>query len=454
VTEAYRKNVLPNGIRVITERMPHVRSVAVGVWVETGSRHEPEGRGGMSHLIEHLVFKGTATRTAEAIARTMDSVGGQMDAFTTKEHTCFYVQVLDDHLPLAVDLLTDILLRSLFDADELEREKSVVMQEIKMVEDTPDDLIHDLFAAQVWQGHPLGRPILGTREAVTGFGREQIVTHFGEHYVAPKIIIAVAGNVAHDRVVELFSAGFDGFGRPVVDRSDEAPHMRPGVNIVHKALEQVHLVMGFPGLAHAAPERYALFLLNDVIGGSMSSRLFQEIRERQGLAYSIHSGVQAFRDTGSVYVYAATDPANVSKVLKSTLKELRELKKHGISVDELGRAKNHLKGSLMLSLESTSSRMNRLAKHEMHFGSFLTMNDMLEAIDQVRHEEVQALVGEVLDEEQLALTTYGPLDRRNLPRDLLGGGLRPPSDGRTSEGGPVHLPTHRGPSARSAASPS
>jgi len=433
--EAYRKSVLPNGIRVITERMPHVRSVAVGVWVETGSRHEPEERGGISHLIEHLVFKGTATRTAEDIARTMDSVGGQMDAFTTKEHTCFYVQVLDDHLPLAVDLLTDILLRSLFDADELEREKSVVMQEIKMVEDTPDDLIHDLFAAQVWEGHPLGRPILGTREAVTGFGREQIVTYFGEHYVPPKIIIAVAGNVAHDRVVELFNAGFNGFGRETEDRPDEPPRMRPGVNIVHKTLEQVHLVMGFPGLSHTAPERYALFLLNDVIGGSMSSRLFQEIRERQGLAYSIHSGVQAFRDTGSLYVYAATDPANFSKVLQSTLKELRELKKHGISVDELTRAKNHLKGSLMLSLESTSSRMNRLAKHEMHFGSFLTMNAMLEAIDQVRHEEVQVLVDEVLDEEQLALTTYGPLNRRNLPRDLLGGGLRFPSDDRHAPGG-------------------
>jgi predicted Zn-dependent peptidase len=427
VTEEYRKSVLPNGIRLVTERMPHVRSVAVGVWVETGSRHEPEGRGGISHLIEHLVFKGTATRTAEAIARTMDSVGGQMDAFTTKEHTCFYVQVLDDHLPLAVDLLTDILLRSLFDADELEREKSVVMQEIKMVEDTPDDLIHDLFAARVWEGHPLGRPILGTREAVTGFGREQIVAHFGEHYIPPKIIIAVAGNVAHDRVVDLFSAGFNGFGRQAVDRADEPPRMQPGVNIVPKALEQVHLVMGFPGLSHTAPERYALFLLNDVIGGSMSSRLFQEIRERQGLAYSIHSGVQAFRDTGTLYVYAATDPANFSKVLKSTLKELRELKKHGISADELGRAKDHLKGSLMLSLESTSSRMNRLAKHEMHFGSYLTMSAMLESIDHVRHEEVQALVDEVLDEERLALTTYGPLNRRNLPRDLLGGGLTPPS---------------------------
>jgi predicted Zn-dependent peptidase len=418
--EGRRKSVLANGIRVLTEQMPHVRSVAVGVWVETGSRHEPGDRGGMSHLIEHLVFKGTTNRTAEAIARAMDSVGGQMDAFTTKEHTCFYVQVLDEHLPMAVDLLTDILLDSRFDAEEIEREKSVVMQEIKMVEDTPDDLIHDLFAAHVWRDHPLGRPILGTREGVTGYERQQVVTYFGEHYVPPRIIISVAGNATHERVVELFGPRFERFDRPGVERSEEPPLTRPGVNIVPKTLEQVHLVMGFPGLPHAAPERYALFLLNDVIGGSMSSRLFQEIRERLGLAYSIHSGVQAFRDTGSVYIYAATDPASFGKLLKSVLAELRRIKKDGITADELGRAKNHLKGSLMLSLESTSSRMNRLAKHEMHFGSFLTMTDMLEAIEKVRHEEVHALLDDVLDEERLALTTYGPLTRRNLPRDLLG----------------------------------
>jgi predicted Zn-dependent peptidase len=418
VTEEYAKSVLPNGMRVVTERMPHVRSVAVGVWVETGSRHEPDDRGGISHLIEHLVFKGTANRSAEQIARTMDSVGGQMDAFTTKEHTCFYVQVLDEHLPLGVELLTDILLHPLFDAEELEREKSVVLQEIRMVEDTPDDLIHDLFSAHVWRGHPLGRPILGSREAVVGYDRRAVHDHFVQHYVPPKIIIAVAGNVTHDQVLELFGSRFNGFGRAPIDRADPPPVLNAGANIVHKNLEQVHLVMGFPGLSHGARERYALFVLNDVVGGSMSSRLFQEIRERQGLVYSIHSGVQSFRDTGTLYVYAATDGQNFAKVLKSILKETRTLKKDGVFADELHRAKQHLKGSLMLSLENTSSRMNRLAKHEMHFGSFLTLDQMLGAIDQVRHEEVQALVGELLDEDRLALTTYGPLDRRNLPREF------------------------------------
>ena len=419
MTEGYQKSVLPNGTRVVTERMEHVRSVAVGVWVETGSRHEPESRGGMSHLIEHLVFKGTAARTAEEIARTMDSVGGQMDAFTTKEHTCFYVQVLDEHLPLAVDLLTDILLHPVFNAEELEREKSVVLQEIKMVEDTPDDLIHDLFAAQIWEGHPLGRPILGTREAVTGYGRDIVLSHFGEEYVPPRIMIAVAGNATHARVVDLFGTHFDGFQRAPVARSDTPATLKPGVNIVQKTLEQVHVILGFPGLHHSAPERYALFLLNDVIGGSMSSRLFQEVRERQGLVYSVHSSVQAYADTGTLYIYAATDAPNFSKVLKSTLKEIRDLKKHGVTAEELRRSKDHLKGSLMLSLESTSSRMNRLAKHEMHHGSFFTMDQMLAAIDGVRHEEVSALIAELLDEDRLALTTLGPLDRRNLPRELL-----------------------------------
>jgi len=419
VSEGYRKGSLPNGIRVVTERMDHVRSVAVGVWVETGSRHEAENRCGMSHLIEHLVFKGTATRSAEQIARTMDSVGGQMDAFTTKEHTCFYVQVLDQHLPLAVDLLADILLNPLFNADELEREKSVVLQEIKMVEDTPDDVIHDLFAGQIWEGHPLGRPILGSREAVTSYDRQTALSHFTEEYVPPRILISVAGNATHDHVINLFSTGFQGFERGATTRTATPPITRPGVNIVNKTLEQVHLIMGFPGLRHSAPERYALFLLNDVIGGSMSSRLFQEVREREGLVYAIHSGVQAYVDTGTLYVYAATDAQNFSKVLKSTLKVIRELKKTGVTDEELRRAKDHLKGSLMLSLESTSSRMNRLAKHEMHHGTFLSMDAMLAAIDGVRHEEVQTLVTELLDEDRLALTTLGPLDRRNLPRELL-----------------------------------
>jgi predicted Zn-dependent peptidase len=417
--EEYRKSLLPNGVRVVTERMPQVRSVAVGIWVDTGSRNEAPGRGGISHLIEHLVFKGTATRSAKEIARIMDSVGGQMDAFTTKEHTCFYVQVLDEHLPLAVALLTDILLNPLFDAAELEREKSVVLQEIKMVEDTPDDLIHELFAARMWDGHPLAKPILGTREEVAGYGAEAVRQHFLEEYAPGRITIAVAGNVTHDRVVDLFAQCFDGFDRSLRPREDPRPATHAGIVIVTKSLEQVHLVAGFPGLEHAAPERYALYLLNDIVGGSMSSRLFQEVRERQGLVYSIYSGTQAYRDTGVLYIYAATDAPNFSKMVKVVLKEIRALKKDGIAVEELAHAKDHLKGSLMLSLESTSSRMNRLAKQEMHFGSFFTIDSMLAAIDNVRVEDIQTLITDLLDEDRLTLVTLGPLGRRNLPRELL-----------------------------------
>jgi len=415
----YRKSALPNGIRLVTETMPHVRSVAVGIWVETGSRVEPEARGGISHLIEHLVFKGTASRSAEEIARAIDSVGGQMDAFTTKEQTCFYVSVLDEHLPLAVGLLTDILREPLFAPDDIEKEKAVVLQEIKMVEDTPDDLIHDLFAERVWANHPLGRPILGRWDVVRGFDRATLLDYFQREYVPGRIVIAVAGHAEHEQVADLFAAGFDGWGRPTVPHALTAPRLHPGVHAVNKPLEQVHLVMGLPGLSDVAPERYALYLLNDVIGGSMSSRLFQEIRERQALVYSVHSGQQAYRDTGLFYIYAGTDPGSLGKVIDAVVRELRALKKDGLTAEELRRAKDHLKGSLTLSLESTSSRMNRLARQEMRFGNFLSMDEVLAAIDTVRPEDVDALVHRVLDEEQLSMLALGAVEGQELSRDLL-----------------------------------
>jgi predicted Zn-dependent peptidase len=418
VVSQYHKDVLPNGVRVVTEAMPHVRSVAVGIWVDTGSRVEPPERGGVSHLIEHLVFKGTESRSGEQIARAIDSVGGHMDAFTAKEHTCFYVTVLDEHLPLAAELLTDILMRPLFAAEDIEKEKAVVFQEIKMVEDTPDDLIHDIFAERVWAGHPLGRPILGTWEAVRDFRRETILHHFGEEYVPAKITVAVAGHVEHAAVVDLFASRFNGFSRVAAPRESAPPTLCPGIHMVHKPLEQVHVVMGFPGVPDVAPERYALYLLNDIVGGSMSSRLFQEVRERQALVYSVHSGAQAYRDTGLLYIYAGTDAPNVGKVLTALMRELRAIKKDGVTPEELRRAKDHLKGSLMLSLESTSSRMNRLAKQELRFGSVLSIDEMLGAIDGVRIEEIEALIHRVLDEEQLALVTLGRVDARNLPREL------------------------------------
>jgi predicted Zn-dependent peptidase len=403
----YRKTILPNGIRLVTEWLPHVRSVAVGVWVDTGSRHEPVGRTGISHFIEHLVFKGTETRSGEEIARAVDSVGGQMDAFTTKEHTCFYVTVLDEHLSLASDLLADVLLRPRFDAGDIEREKTVVLQEFGMVEDTPDDVIHDLFAERVWPDHPLGRPILGDRKIVQALDRGTVMDYFRAEYCPDRITIAAAGHVRHERLVDLLGTRFLDFRQACPPRTDERPEVTTCVDLIERPLEQVHFVLGGPGLEQNAPERYALFLLNTIFGGSMSSRLFQVVREREGLVYSIHSGNAAFRDSGLFYVYAGTEPAHFRRVVDLTLRELRTLRAGGVTADELRRAKDHLKGSLMLSLESTGSRMTRVAKQELYFGRSFTLDEILADIERVTERNVEGLVERLLG-EPLSLVALGP----------------------------------------------
>jgi predicted Zn-dependent peptidase len=405
----FQKSILPNGIRIVTERIAHVRSVAVGVWVDTGSRHEPLPKSGVSHFIEHLVFKGTESRTAEEVAKAVDSVGGQMDAFTTKEHTCFYVTVLDRHLPLAADLLSDILLHPLFAPEDIDRERTVVLQEFRMVEDTPDDLIHDLFAERVWAGHPLGRPILGDRKIILGLDRETILAYFRNEYCPARITIAAAGRLEHAELADLLGKCFRDFqGAGGVRNGGGPPDLTPRLELIDKPLEQVHFVLGGPGLRQDAPERYVLYLLNTIIGGSMSSRLFQEVRERQGLVYSIYSGNAAFRDCGLFYIYAGTEPAHFPKVLGLVMEELRKLKRDGVTADELTRAKEHLKGSLMLSLESTSSRMTRIAKQELYFGHYFTLDEILAAVDRVSAEQIQALIAELLDRRPLSLVALGP----------------------------------------------
>jgi predicted Zn-dependent peptidase len=407
VEAGHRKTVLPNGIRLVTEQIPHVRSVAVGVWVDTGSRHEPVDRTGISHFIEHLVFKGTETRSAEDIARAVDSVGGQMDAFTTKEHTCFYVTVLDEHLPLAADLLSDILLRPRFEPGDIEREKTVVLQEFGMVDDTPDDVIHDLFAERAWPDHPLGRPILGDRKVVQALDRSAVLGYFRAQYCPARITVAAAGHARHEQLVDLLGTRFQDFRQPCPDRAELPPAFTASVDLVERPLEQVHFVLGGPGLAQAAPERYGLFLLNAILGGSMSSRLFQEIREREGLVYSIHSGNAAFRDSGLFYVYAGTEPAHFARVVELTRRELRKLRSEGVTADELGRAKDHLKGSLMLSLESTGSRMTRIAKQELYFGRAFTFDEILADIDRVTAADIDGLLERLLG-RPLSLVALGP----------------------------------------------
>jgi predicted Zn-dependent peptidase len=405
--DEYRKTTLSNGIRLVTEWIPHVRSVAVGVWVDTGSRHEPTERVGISHFIEHLVFKGTESRSAEDIARAVDSVGGQMDAFTTKEHTCFYVTVLDEHLPLAVDLLADVLLHPRFDGGDIEREKTVVLQEFGMVEDTPDDVIHDLFAERVWPQHPLGRPILGDRKVVQALDRDTVLQYFRTEYCPERVTIAAAGHVRHEQLLDLLGTRFLDFRQSCSARTAERPILATSMDLVERPLEQVHFVLGGPGLEQDSPERYALFLLNTIMGGSMSSRLFQVVREREGLVYSIHSGNAAFRDSGLFYVYAGTEPAHFRRVVDLTLRELRALRLDGVTAEELRRAKDHLKGSLMLSLESTGSRMTRIAKQELYFQRSFTFNEILADIERVSMAEVQAL-GERLLSGPLSLVALGP----------------------------------------------
>jgi predicted Zn-dependent peptidase len=403
----YRKTILPNGIRLVSEWIPHVRSVAVGVWVDTGSRHEPVQRGGISHFIEHLVFKGTESRSAEDIARAVDSVGGQMDAFTTKEHTCFYVTVLDDHLPLAADLLSDILLRPRFDGGDIEREKTVVLQEFGMVEDTPDDVIHDLFAERIWPDHPLGRPILGDRKIVQALDRDTVLRYFRAEYCPERITIAAAGHVHHEQLVDLLGSRFLGFHQACLPRTVDRPVLTTSLDLIERPLEQVHFVLGGRGLEQDSPDRYALSLLNTVVGGSMSSRLFQVVREREGLVYSIHSGNAAFRDGGLFYVYAGTEPTHFRRVVDLTLRELRSVRADGVTDEELRRAKDHIKGSLMLSLESTGSRMTRIAKQELYLRRSFTFDEILADIERVTVEDVRALGARLLD-GPLSLVALGP----------------------------------------------
>jgi predicted Zn-dependent peptidase len=334
---------------------------------------------GASHFIEHLVFKGTETRSAREIALAVDSIGGQMDAFTSKEYTCFYAKVLDDHVEDAVDLLSDIVQRPLFDATELERERKVIVEEIRMVEDAPEELVYDLFSTHFYPGHPLGRPIQGTEGTVGGLSRARLLRYFRENYVPDNILIVAAGNVDHTKLARLCAKRFGrmtrGGGKP---RRGPRPKTRGGVvSRAKKELEQLHLLLGVPSFPERHSQRYALFVLNALLGGTMSSRLFQKVREERGLAYSVYSAVNAFADAGVMMVYAGTSPDKGDELLHVVRDELRDLRTKGPTAHEVEIAKEHLKGSLMLSLESTSSRMSNLARQEMYHGRTFSMEEIL-----------------------------------------------------------------------------
>jgi len=415
-----RTTALPNGIKVITEAMPHVRSVSVGVWVGTGSRRETPEQNGVSHFIEHMLFKGTANRSAEDIARSVDSIGGNLDAFTAKEMVCFNTKVLDEHLPIAMDVLSDLVLNPLFEKDDIEKEKGVILEEIKMDADNPDYLVHEIFSSNFWKDHPLGRPILGTRETVKKLSQATVRDYYTQVYSPENLLVTAAGNLTHEKLVGLAAERFETVkpAGPAPALVAPATHARISLKS-KKELEQVHVCVGVPCYPISHEDRFICYVLNTVLGGGMSSRLFQNIRERQGLAYAVFSELNPYADTGCLAVYAGTSLESAKKVVESILKEFTELKQQEVPAEELRRAKDHLKGSLMLSLESTSSRMSNLARQEMHFQRFFTLDELVESIEKVTAAEVQHVAQDFFDPRGVALTILGNLDGFKIGRDDL-----------------------------------
>jgi len=412
--------VLPNGIRIVTESMPYVRSVSMGVWIGSGSRVERGAENGLSHFIEHMVFKGTKNYSAEAIARSVDSVGGGLDAFTSKELVSFNTKVLDEHVPFALDVLADLVLHPLFRDEDIEKEKGVILEEIKMEADQPEFVLHEAFISNFWKGHGLGKPILGTRETVKKFQREALLDFYNRIYSPPNILVTAAGNLDHQEIVRLIEEKFAGLSDRGTPPTDTTP--KPHAPIILKkkeSLEQVHIAVGVPAYPLAHELRFPLYVLNTVLGGGMSSRLFQGIRERQGLAYAVYSELNLFSDTGCLTIYAGTGVETARQVVNSIVLELKRLKEEWISEEELRRAKDHLKGSLMLSLESTSSRMSNLARQELYFDRFMSLDEMLESIESVQREEVQAIAQEFFKAENLALAMLGRIGGIEITREDL-----------------------------------
>ncbi len=415
-----RRQVLPHGLTVITEQMEHIRSASIGIWLETGSRDETPQSNGISHFIEHMVFKGTKHRSAEEIARQVDSIGGNMDAFTSKECICFNVKVLDENVPVALEILTDLVLHPTFTAEDIARERGVILEEIKMDEDNPDYLVHEIFTQNFWKDHPLGKPILGTKETVKRFERQAVLDTYAHRFAPGNIVVAAAGHLDHAQFVELVVKHFEHL-KPAKNGFHSAePKIVPRIVLRNKkALEQVQLCIGVPAHPIAHAKRHAGYILNTLLGGGMSSRLFQNIRERQGLAYSIYSDLNPYRDTGCLAVYAGTSLASAAKVVRSVVNEFRDLKTKPVPEEELRRSKDQLKGSLMLSLESSTARMSNLARQEMYFDHFHDLDELIEKIEAVSADDLQTLAQEFFKTESVAVTALGNLSGLKISRDQL-----------------------------------
>jgi len=412
--------VLPNELIILSEEMPHIRSVSIGIWMKSGSRDEAAEFNGISHFTEHMVFKGTTTRSAQAIAREVDSIGGNMDAFTGKETICFNIKVLDEHLPIAIDILSDLVLNPVFNLKDIVREKGVILEEIKMDEDNPDYLVHEIFTQNFWKDHPLGKPILGTKETVRSFKQENLFGFYRERFSPNNIIISAAGNLNHAKFVDLIQQRFAGL-KPVPNGYHQpAPAVTPRIITRNKkSLEQVQLCLGVPSHPISHEKRYVSYVLNTVLGGGMSSRLFQKIREEQGLVYSIYSDLNPYRDTGCLTVYAGTSLESMQNVVNSVMAEFRELKGAPLPEEEVRRAKDQLKGSLMLSLESSTSRMSNLARQEMYFQRFFSLDEIIAQIEAVTAEELLEMSNQLFQRDKIAVTALGNLDGLRLSREQL-----------------------------------
>lgn len=415
-----RRTVLPNGLTILTEKMDYIRSVAMGVWIRAGSRHEMPEINGISHFVEHMVFKGTKSRSAQHIAREVDAIGGNLDAFTGKETVCFNIKVLDEHVPVALDVLSDLVLNPTFASDEITRERGVILEEIKMDEDNPDYLVHEIFTQAFWKDHPLGKPILGTKETVRRFERDTLCNFYGQRFHGSNMIFSAAGNIDHDSFVEQVTRRFESL--PAGESLTVQVPPKTAARIIlknKKALEQVQLCLGVPAPAIADESRYVTLVLNTILGGGMSSRLFQTVREERGLAYSIYSDLNPYSDTGSLCVYAGTSADRAIHVVRLVMEQFRRLKSEPLPVDELRRAKDQLKGNLLLSLESSMSRMSNLARQQMHFNYFFGMQEILDRVESITEDQVLAMANQLFQPEQVAVTLLGRLDGVKLTRGQL-----------------------------------
>jgi predicted Zn-dependent peptidase len=415
-----RRTVLPSGLIVLTERMEHVRSVAMGVWMRAGSRHEVPELNGISHFVEHMVFKGTKSRSAQRIAREVDAIGGNLDAFTGKETVCFNIKVLDEHVATAMDVLSDLVLNPVFASEEIARERGVILEEIKMDEDNPDTLVHEIFMQNFWKDHPLGKPILGTKETVRSFEQDTLMQFFGQRFMAGNMVFSAAGNLEHDSFVELVAKHFASLASGKVASDTVAPKVTPRIHLRNKkSLEQVQLCLGVPSPPVADESRYTTLVLNVILGGGMSSRLFQTVREERGLVYSIYSDLNPYSDTGSLCVYAGTSADRAVQVIDLVMEEFRRLKTEPLQPGELQRAKDQLKGNLLLSLESSMSRMSNLARQQMYFERFFGLEEILEKVEGVSDEQVMAMATQLFQADRVALTLLGRLEGLRLTRSQL-----------------------------------